>query len=105
MALVTIASNKSYFLNPKGKPFFAMGVNYAGYFDRAWKMWEPDQFDPDLITQDFRKAQNGGFNTIRLFAHTALLKNVQQGKFDKLDQVLSLAQDHNLLVLLTLNDH
>lgn len=104
MPLVKIAPNKRHFIHPKGSPFFALGVNYAGYFDRAWKMWEPDRFDPDLIGRDFRKAQNSGFNTIRLFAHPALLRQIQDDDFSRLDHALSLAQDHNLLVMLTLND-
>ncbi len=104
MALVKTATHRHYLLNPDGKPFFVMGVNYAGYFDRAWKMWEPDRFDPDLIARDFKKAQDCGLNTLRLFAHTALIRDIRQNNFDKVDQVLSLAQDHNLLVLFTLND-
>lgn len=104
MALVKIAADKRHFLSPKGQPFFALGVNYAGYFDRAWKMWEPDLFDPALIERDFRKAELGGFNTIRLFAHSALLEQVRRDDFDRLDQTLSLAQDYKLRVLFTLND-
>ena len=67
-------------------------------------MWEPNLFDPELIARDFRKAQNSGFNTIRLFAHPALMDQIRRDDFDKLDQTLSLAQDHQLLVLFTLND-
>lgn len=104
MALVTTAKSKHYLVSPAGKTFFAMGINYSGYFDRAWKMWEDDWYDPDVIALDFRKAQQSGFNTIRIFAHTALLKEIHKDNFDKLDQTLSLAQDHDLLVQLTLND-
>jgi hypothetical protein len=104
MALVKVSADKRYLLNPKGQPFFAWGVNYAGYFDRAWKMWEANLFDPALIARDFRKAQNSGFNMVRLFVHTALAEELRRDNFAKLDQVLSLAQDHQLLVLLTLND-
>lgn len=104
MALAKVAADKRHLLDSKGEPFFALGVNYAGYFDRAWKMWEPDLFDPDLITRDFRKAQNSGFNTIRLFAHTALIRDIGRNDFNKLDQTLSIAQDHKLKVIFTLND-
>lgn len=104
MALVKISADKRYLVNSKGSPFFALGVNYAGYFDRAWKMWEANLFDPNLIARDFRKAQNAGFNTIRLFVHPALAEDIGKGNFAKLDQVLSLAQDHQLLVMLSLND-
>jgi hypothetical protein len=104
MALVKIAADKRHLVNPRGAPFFVLGVNYAGYFDRAWQMWEPDKFSPELIARDFKKAQGSGFNVIRLFVHTALQKQLQQNDFSRLDHVLSMAQDHQLLVLLSLND-
>ena len=104
MALVKIAADKRHLVNRDGQPFFALGVNYAGYFDRAWKMWEPALFDPNLIGRDFQKAQQSGFNTIRLFVHAALSDQIRRNDFSRLDQALSLAQDHHLLVLLTLND-
>lgn len=104
MALVKISADKRYLVNPKGQPFFALGINYAGYFDRAWKMWESNLFDPNLIARDLRKTQNSGFNTIRLFVHSALAEDIRRDNFAKLDQVLSLAQDHQLLVMLSLND-
>lgn len=104
MALFKVAADKQHLLDSKGDPFFALGVNYSGYFDRAWKMWERNLFDPDLITRDFRKAQNSGFNSIRLFVHTALESDIRQDNFEKLDHVLSIAQDHQLRVMLALND-
>ncbi len=104
MALVKVAADKRHLTNPQGNPFFLVGINYAGYFDRAWKMWEPDLFDPALIERDFRKAQESGFNAVRLFVHPALARQVQKNDFSRLDHVLALAQDHDLLVLLTFND-
>ena len=104
MALATIAADKQHLADPTGSPFFVFGINYVGYFDRAWKMWEPDLYDPTLIARDFRKAQNGGFNTIRLFVQSALIQDVRRDDFSKLDETLSLAQDHQLWVLLILND-
>lgn len=104
MALIKVAADKRYFLDTKGTPFFALGVNYAGYFDRGWKMWEPNLFDPDLIARDFNKAQAAGFNAIRLFVHPALEKDLRQNNFAKLDQTLSLAQDYKLRVILTFNN-
>ncbi|MCB0211288.1 MAG: hypothetical protein KDJ52_18250, partial [Anaerolineae bacterium] len=104
MALIKVAADKRHFLDSQNNPFFALGANYAGYFDRAWKMWEADLFDPELIALDFRKAQDCGFNSIRLFVHSALDKDIRQGNFAKLDQALSLAQDHALKVMLTFND-
>jgi len=104
MALFKVSADKWYLLDSTGQPFFALGVNYAGYFDRAWKMWERDLFDPELITRDFQKAQDSGFNSIRLFVHPALERDIRRGNFDKLDHALSIAQDHQLKVMLTFND-
>lgn len=104
MALVKVAADKRYLVDSKGSPFFALGINYAGYFDRAWRMWESSLFDPALIERDFRKAKNSGFNSIRLFVHVALEQELRRDDFAKLDQTLSLAQDHQLRVMLTLND-
>jgi hypothetical protein len=104
MALFKVAADKRHLLNAQGQPVFLLGVNYAGYFDRAWKMWETSLFDPTLIARDFRKAQDSGFDSLRLFVHAALDADIRQNKFDKLDQVLSLAQDYNLRVMLTFND-
>jgi hypothetical protein len=102
MALIKIAANKRHLLGPNGDPFFILGVNYAGYFDRAWQIWPPHLFSPELISRDFQKARQSGFNMARLFITAPLLAEIAHDNFDKLDQTLSLAQDHNLHVLLTL---
>jgi hypothetical protein len=104
MALVKVAPDKHHLIDANGTPFFALGINYAGYFDRAWKMWENSLFDPNLITRDFQKAYETGFNSIRLFVHVALEQDLRRNNFAKLDQVLSIAQDHQLKVMLTFND-
>lgn len=104
MALVTISADKHHLVNPHGESFFALGVNYTGYFDRAWKMWEGSLYDSQLIGHDLRKAKYSGFNLIRLFVHSALIEDIRRNNFAKLDEALSLAQDHDLGVLLTLND-
>ncbi|MBN1991158.1 MAG: LysM peptidoglycan-binding domain-containing protein [Anaerolineae bacterium] len=91
-------------IGPDGQPFFIVGVNYEGYFDRAWHMWDEDKYDLALIEKDFRKARQVGFNALRLFVQTPLEKELAAGNFDRLDLVLELAQRHKLAVLLALND-
>lgn len=105
MSLFRKDSSTKKFIDVKGGPFFALGVNYEGYFDRAWHMWEEDRFDLDLISHDFGKAQKAGFNTVRIFVQYRLGVEVKRGIFDKLDHVLDLAREHELYVLLTLNDY
>ncbi|MBN1221201.1 MAG: LysM peptidoglycan-binding domain-containing protein [Anaerolineae bacterium] len=93
-----------HLVGPDGNSFFILGVNYEGYFDRAWQMWEPDKFDLALIEKDFRKARQAGFNSLRLFVQSSLEKEIAAGNFDRLDWVLELAQRQKLAVLLALND-
>ncbi len=90
--------------DPDGNEFFVVGVNYEGYFDRAWRLWNDDTFDLALIEKDFRKARQIGCNTLRMFVQTALERDIRAGIFDKLDRVLDLAAYHGLVVILTLND-
>ncbi len=100
--LTRLVTDGNRFLTPDGQPFFCLGVNYEGYFDRAWKMWE--EFAPALIEKDFRKAAESGFKALRIFVQAALADDIRAGDFSKLDTVLNLAQAQNLYVLLTFND-
>ncbi len=104
MRFVHISPDKRYLNTPDGRPFFILGANYEGYFDRAWRMWDDNKFDPDLIALDFGKMAEAGLNTVRLFVQPALEKDVRANNFSKLDRVLQLAADHKLLALLTFND-
>ena len=85
-------------------PKFIVGANYEGPVDRAWAMWEPDKFDPGLIAQDFTRANSVGITMLRIFVQTALRDDINNGDFSKLDTVLSLAEQHNLKLLLTFTD-
>jgi hypothetical protein len=102
MALTKIAENKRHFIGPEGTPIFVMGVNYNGYFDRAWQMWK--SFDADLINRDFHKAKNSGFNTIRISINATLAAEIEQNNFEKFDRLVDTARQQQLLLILTLND-
>ena len=104
MAFIKVAENKRHLTKPSGQPFFIMGNNYEGYFDRAWRMWDNGRFNPDLIAHDFRKMADAGLNVARLFVLPALERDLRAGDFSKLDRVLQIAADHQQLVLLTFND-
>ena len=91
-------------LDPAGQPFFTLGVNYEGYFDRAWAMWRSDLYDPELIDQDFAKARRCGFNCLRLFIQKENNTEVNRGNWRRLDAVLNLARKYGLAVMLTFND-
>jgi hypothetical protein len=104
MTVFSVAEDRQHLLDPNGRLFFVLGVNYEGYFDRTWRMWHDSLFDLDLITRDLRKAQTSGFNAVRIFVQQGLLEDLRAGDFDKLDRVLEQAGQANLAVLLTLND-
>lgn len=92
-------------LDPSGRPLFLVGANYEGPADRAWQMWDDGQFDPGLIDADFGRARAAGLNTLRLFVQSGLLRDLQAGRWSKLDTVLDLAARRGLLVILTFADY
>lgn len=104
MAFVGIAEHKRHLTKPNGHPFFVIGANYEGYFDRAWQMWDDGKFNPSLIIHDFRKMTDAGLNTVRLFISPALENDLRANNFAKLDRVLQIAADHGQMVLMTFND-
>jgi hypothetical protein len=79
--LVTIAQNKRHLTDLKGQPFFVVGTNYEGYFDRSWQMWDDHLFNPDLIAHDFRKMANSGLNVVRLFVSATLDRDLRANIF------------------------
>jgi hypothetical protein len=105
MSVVTLNPNKPGFLDPSGQPLWIHGVNYEGFYDRAWAMWKPDLYDPGLIAHDFQKARASGFNSVRLFIQKENIDEVNNGDFTRLDTVFDLAREHGLYVLLTFNDY
>lgn len=103
MSLVSIDPNAPQFRTPDGQPFFILGVNYEGYFDRAWAMWR--LYDPQLIKHDFQKARASGFNALRIFVQKENLDEVNQGRWNRFDTVMGLARNNDLYVMLTFNDY
>ncbi|MEM7346535.1 MAG: cellulase family glycosylhydrolase [Chloroflexota bacterium] len=105
MSLVSLNPEKPGFLDPSGQPLWIHGVNYEGYFDRAWAMWRPDMYDPGLISHDFQKSRASGFNSLRLFVQKENLDEVNKGDFSRFDTVIDLARKNGQYVLLTFNDY
>jgi cellulase (glycosyl hydrolase family 5) len=105
-ALAASSGDGERLLAPDGAPLFITGMNYEGPADRAWQMWEPDKFDPAAIEADFKRAsEQAGVNVLRIFVQPALLTDIQQGKFDKLDTVVDLAARHHLQLTVSLHDY
>jgi len=92
-------------MDPSGRAAFLIGASYQGPADRAWQMWADDQFDPNLIAQDFARARQAGLGVLRIFVQKPLADDLAAGKWQKLDRVLDLADKHGLSIVLTLNDY
>ena len=92
-------------LAPSGAPLFVVGMNYEGPADRAWQMWDNDKFDAAAIDADFSRAASAGITTLRLFAQAPLAVDIAAGKFDKLDQVVALAEKRGLQLIVSLHDY
>jgi hypothetical protein len=105
LSVVTLNPNKPGFLDPDGHPLWIHGVNYEGFYDRAWAMWKPDLYDPGLISHDFQKARASGFNSVRIFVQRENIDEVNNGDFTRFDTVFDLARNNGLYVLLTFNDY
>ncbi len=104
MSVFSLNPTEPGLLDPQGKPFFTFGVNYEGYFDRAWAMWRNDTFDLALIEKDFAKARVSGFNMLRLFIQKENRLEIEKGGWQKIDAVFNLARKYGLYVMLTFND-
>jgi len=88
-----------------GQPLFVLGASYEGPPDRAWSMWDDGRFDAALIAQDLDRAKAANLLVVRVFVQQALAADIQAGRWDKLDQLLALADQRGLRVILTLADY
>lgn len=100
---IRIHTDMKHLARADGRPFFVLGYNYEGPYDRAWQMW--DLFDAELIASDLARARGGGANTVRIFVQQPLPSEIASGNFSKLDRVIDLAARNGLYVLLTLSDY
>ena len=92
-------------LGPNGVPLFVTGMNYEGPADRAWQMWDNDKFDAGLIDADFARAAAAGLTSLRVFVQAPMAVDIAAGKWDKLDQVVGLAEKRNLQLVVSLHDY
>src|SRR3981081_4400819 len=92
-------------LAPNGAPIFVTGVNYEGPADRAWQMWDADKFDAGAIDADFSRAASAGMNTVRIFVQAPLVVDIAAGRWEKLDQVVSVAEKRGVQLIVSLHDY
>jgi hypothetical protein len=95
---------------PASWPPFLIGASYQGPAARSWRgdywaWWAPDLFDPQLVDEDFARAEAAGLNTLRVFVQLELLRQIRDGNWTELDTVLDLADRHKLRLVVTLGDY
>jgi hypothetical protein len=104
-AMAATSGDGERLLAPDGVPLFVVGMNYEGPADRAWQMWDNDKFNLSAIDADFTRAASAGITTLRIFVQAPLAVDIAAGKFDKLDQVVSLAEKRGLQLIVSLHDY
>jgi hypothetical protein len=92
-------------LLPSGAATFTIGMSYEGPADRAWQMWANDKFDARLIEADFQRAADAGVTALRIFVQAPLAVDVAANKWDKLDQVVGLAEKRGVQLIVSLHDY
>ena len=68
------------------------------------EMWQADTFDVATIDRELGWAQGLGFTSVRVFLHDLLWKQDSEGFLKRMDQFLSLADKHHILVDFVLFD-
>ncbi|MCA0152058.1 glycoside hydrolase family 2 TIM barrel-domain containing protein [Winogradskyella vincentii] len=99
----------SEFYNPEtiSKPLGISTIKGTNYYpqDTPWNMFG-DDFNRSIIAQDFKLINSSGLNSIRIFVPYEDFgkSRVKTEKLEKLIEVLDLAEQNNLKVLITLFD-
>ena len=82
-----------------------VGANYIpASAVNTLEMWQKETFDPANIEKDFALAQSIGMNSMRVFLHDLLWQADPKGFGDRIEQVLALADKHNIKLMLVLFD-
>ena len=105
LAAPNVSGDGERLLGPTGVPMFTTAVNYEGPADRAWQMWDNDKFDAGLIDADFGRAVSAGARALRLFVQAPLATDIAAGRWDKLDQVVGVAEKRGLQLIVSLHDY
>jgi len=93
------------FLDVSGESVFVLGANYEGPAHHAWTMWRDGVFDPGLIAQDMARARSANLSVLRVFLQQPLADDIAAERWEKLDAVLDLADQHGLKLILTFADY
>lgn len=68
------------------------------------EMWQPETFDITCIDKELGWAEDIGFNTVRVFLHHLLWEQDCVGFVNRINQFLSMADNHNIKTMFVLFD-
>jgi hypothetical protein len=109
MSLIGVDPNGDGFVETdSGQPFVPFGTNYYDP-NTGWppKIWE--QFDPERVTVHFETMQHIGANCARVFLAAGSFQpdvnTVDRRALSKLDQLVRIARNTNVRLILTGPDH
>ncbi|MEX1229201.1 MAG: hypothetical protein WEB58_03100 [Planctomycetaceae bacterium] len=84
----------------KNQPWF-VGCNFGpSTAINQLEMFQPESFDPETIDRELGYAESLGFNSIRVFLHNLLWEHDREGFLDRVEQVLTIADEHGIGVVM-----
>ena len=88
----------------KAQPWL-VGCNYMpSTAINQLEMFQADSFDPETIDRELGYAEDLGFTSIRVFLHDLLWEQDRDGFLDRCEQLLSIADRHDIKVMFVLFD-
>lgn len=68
------------------------------------EMWQAESFDPETMRKELARAQDLGFNTLRVFLHDLVWAQDQQCLYGRMDQFLACCDAHGMRALFVFFD-
>ncbi|RLS71247.1 MAG: 1,4-beta-xylanase [Planctomycetota bacterium] len=88
----------------KAQPWL-VGCNYMpSTAINQLEMFQADSFDPETIDRELGYAEDLGFTSIRVFLHDLLWEQDRDGFLDRCEQLLAIADRHDIKVMFVLFD-
>ncbi len=79
-----------------------VGFNYvAATAINQFEMWQAESFDPETIDYEMSKAEELGFNTVRIFLHDMVWEADPAGFKQRIDAFLGICRSHGIKTIVT----
>ena len=79
-----------------------VGFNYvAATAINQFEMWQAESFDPKTIDYEMSKAEELGFNTVRIFLHDMVWEADPAGFKQRIDAFLGICRSHGIKTIVT----